>query len=285
MLRATVVANLLKRRSMGPRLNDGVEPYPAANDVSPSPSRSLQAGGDVIPAGRGGHCCTTIGNKIFMFGGSDRLPTPYDDIWVLDTGASCLPPLSVNRPSASTSASTPCCPVAEADVFMWTKVTPPFNADHDVLSRSGASLTVVDDKLFVYGGQDPLTGLCFGDMIYFDMKLMEWRRPEVRASPCCGVRLRTRPVPPHPRRQVLVESPPPRHSHVAARIAENAILVWGGAGMLGPMSDAWVFNTATNEWTRPTISGQAPSAREMAASVMLNDHQLLVFGGRDGDNK
>ncbi len=39
------------------------------------------------PGPRGGHACVTVGHKVLLFGGSDRVPVTFDDLWVLETGA------------------------------------------------------------------------------------------------------------------------------------------------------------------------------------------------------
>lgn len=45
--------------------------------------------GASAPAARGGHAIASIGSKVICFGGADRSPTPFSDLWELDTGA-CL---------------------------------------------------------------------------------------------------------------------------------------------------------------------------------------------------
>ena len=39
------------------------------------------------PAPRGGHACAALGSRVLLFGGADRNPTVFDDLWVLETGA------------------------------------------------------------------------------------------------------------------------------------------------------------------------------------------------------
>ena len=45
----------------------------------------LQVSG-VAPSPRGGIACASIGTKVIVFGGSDREPSTFDDLWVLETG-------------------------------------------------------------------------------------------------------------------------------------------------------------------------------------------------------
>lgn len=42
--------------------------------------------GASAPAARGGHAIAGIGSRVICFGGADRSPTPFSDLWELDTG-------------------------------------------------------------------------------------------------------------------------------------------------------------------------------------------------------
>ena len=42
--------------------------------------------GASAPAARGGHAIASIGSKVICFGGADRSPTPFSDLWELNTG-------------------------------------------------------------------------------------------------------------------------------------------------------------------------------------------------------
>lgn len=46
------------------------------------------------------------------------------------------------------------------------------------------------------------------------------------------------------------------------------------------LADVWVFNMLTSEWKRLVPGGLSPSAREMAAGVMISSHDFVVMGGR-----
>lgn len=144
----------------------------------------------------------------------------------------------------------------EADVYAWTKITPT-SQDVDPLPRGGASMSVVQGKVWMFGGQDPLSGICFSDFVVLDPATWEWSRPQPRGDP-----------------------PPSRHSHVAGVIKDRVIVIFGGAGVHGPLGDTWLFDTETLTWMRPTVSGQAPAPREMAAACILKDGRLFVHGGR-----
>jgi len=145
---------------------------------------------------------------------------------------------------------------AEADVYAWTKVTPSI-VDVDPLPRGGASMSVAGGKVWMFGGQDPISGICFADFVVLDPNTWEWSRPQISGDP-----------------------PASRHSHVAGVFKDRVIVVYGGAGAQGTLGDVHCFDTETLTWTRPAIGGQAPAAREMAAGCMLADGRLFVHGGR-----
>jgi Kelch motif len=76
-----------------------------------------------------------------------------------------------------------------------------------MVCRTGASMTAIGDCVYIYGGQEPSTGLCFGDVVKLDTTCWRWSV--------------LRPAGGHP---------PPRHAHCAGRLRENCLLVYGGAG-------------------------------------------------------
>ena len=54
---------------------------------------STQVSG-IAPSPRGGNACVTVGTQVVVFGGSDRAPLTFDDLWVLETGGegACMQP-------------------------------------------------------------------------------------------------------------------------------------------------------------------------------------------------
>ena len=50
------------------------------------------------PPGRGGHAACALGKKVYVFGGANRSPEAFKDMWALDTGTCCLmPPFAVTH--------------------------------------------------------------------------------------------------------------------------------------------------------------------------------------------
>lgn len=67
-------------------------------------------------------------------------------------------------------------------------------------------MTALGSFVYIYGGQEPSTGLCFGDVVQLDTKTWHW----------------------HPLR-AAGGHPPPRHAHCAGALGAHSILVYGGA--------------------------------------------------------
>ncbi|MEW5317519.1 MAG: hypothetical protein WDW38_008807 [Sanguina aurantia] len=129
-------------------------------------------------------------------------------------------------------------------------------------ARSGATLSLVGDEIYLFGGTEPVSGVCYNDLKVLDTATWTWKDIEVEGL-----------------------LPPPRHSHSSGCLAGTCLLVYGGAGYSGPLSDVWVFNTLTRSWSRPTVRGSHPAAREMHTGLMLDSTRMLVYGGRGANNK
>ncbi|KAL3152010.1 hypothetical protein ABBQ32_001128 [Trebouxia sp. C0010 RCD-2024] len=192
--------------------------------------------GASAPAARGGHAIASIGSRVICFGGADRSPTPFSDLWELDTGRHCN---------------------------QWTRIQSTANVERGKLvPRSGATMTAAGDILYIFGGQDPVTGGCYNDLIMLDSRTWQWMALEVS-----GVR------------------PPARHSHITGLVQKNTLVVFGGAGAQGPLGDLWVFDLTSRQWSQPATQGDPPAPREMHTGTMLDDTRMLIYGGRGPDGK
>lgn len=131
-----------------------------------------------------------------------------------------------------------------------------------LVPKSGASMTAVGDTLYVFGGQETVTGTCFNAVEVLDTVSWRWSVLDVAGG-----------------------LPPARHSHVTGLLGSNCLLVHGGASSQGALADVWILNTDQKVWTRPEIVGASPPAREMHAAVMTDDTTLLIYGGRSNDGR
>jgi hypothetical protein len=77
---------------------------------------------------------------------------------------------------------------------------------------------------------------------------------------------------------------PPDTVHASCLHACTQV-IYGGSHYQGPLSDVWVFNPDQGGWTQPSVSGEAPGAREMHSGCMVDTHTMLVYGGRASDGR
>ncbi|CAL8463049.1 g2583 [Coccomyxa elongata] len=187
------------------------------------------------PAPRGGHAAVSVGTNVIIYGGTDRQATPFTDLWVLETAGGH---------------------------YLWTPIESTSASGVVLQPRSGATMTAIGHKVYLYGGQDPQTGICYDDILVLDTLTWDWDFVEVESG-----------------------RPPARHSHCTGLFQDHCLLVFGGAGMHGTLGDLWLFNTRTGTWVTPMAEGQAPCQREMHSGTMLTDSRMLVCGGRSASGQ
>ncbi|XP_077222651.1 galactose oxidase/kelch repeat superfamily protein isoform X2 [Tasmannia lanceolata] len=108
----------------------------------------------VPPSPRDSHSCTTVGNNLFVFGGTDG-KNPLKDLHILDTSSNTwmLPSLSSEGPDA----------------------------------REGHSAALVDKRLFIFGGcgksHDDPEEVYFNDLYILDTESLVWKRAVTSGTP------------------------------------------------------------------------------------------------------
>ena len=123
--------------------------------------------------------------------------------------------------------------------------------------RESHSLTSMGARLYVFGGFDGARVL--NDLYAFDTQSGIWSQ--------------------------LVHtglSPPARAGHSATALGVPAhLLVFGGANSSRRFNDVQLFDSADNQWSKPTVRGRAPSPRYYHCACLARG-SLLVLGGNDG---
>ena len=122
--------------------------------------------------------------------------------------------------------------------------------------RSSHSMTVVDNKAYVFGGFNRTDVI--GDIVVLDLNTLEWTFPLVE-----GQRPRARAV------------------HRVVAMGDN-LLLFGGRTLHGEkLNDLHWFCTKTLQWWQdPKIIGTPPAARGGCTMVAIKN-KVLVFFGRD----
>ncbi|TMW57037.1 hypothetical protein Poli38472_002962 [Pythium oligandrum] len=207
------------------------------------PARNTEA-----PARRSGHTLSIIGSNGFLFGGCDYAepPGPTNDLFVLriNTSAPCewekLRPVSTNVP----------------------------------LPRWKHSATVVDNKIYVFGGFHNST-MRFNDLWVFNPITMDWTQPG-QSNPGSTTRSSISAT-----RAVAAVAPAPRGGHSAVLI-RKCLYVFGGYGGTGygrrDFDDLYMLRVEDNSWTKVTSKGRPPEKRAGHQACGVDD-LMLVCGG------
>ncbi|DBA02158.1 TPA: hypothetical protein N0F65_004793 [Lagenidium giganteum] len=207
-----------------------------------------------VPTRRSGHSLSIVGSSGYLFGGCDysEPPGPTNDLYVLKI-----------------NSSAPC---------EWEKLKfPPAVCP---LPRWKHSATVVDNKIYVFGGFHN-SSTRFNDLWVFNPITMDWTQP--------GVWKETSAPPPPQRASVagcgvrnpLSVCPAPRGGHSAVLI-RRCIYVFGGYGGTGygrrDFDDLHMLRLEDMSWNKVTTKGKAPEKRAGHQACAVED-QMLVCGG------
>ncbi|CAJ0748450.1 23216_t:CDS:2, partial [Entrophospora sp. SA101] len=120
------------------------------------------------------------------------------------------------------------------------------------------SSTLVDKKLFIFGGGDG--SVYFNHLYIFDTDTLSWSKPETTG-----------------------DIPLPRRAHTTAYY-NNSIYVFGGGDGARALNDVHMLNVSDLNnlvWKKVEPSGRAPISRGYHTSNLVGS-KLVVYGGSDG---
>lgn len=157
----------------------------------------------------------------------------------------------------------------QASRWEWKRLKPkPPKNGAPPCARLGHSFTLVNDKVYLFGGlanesEDPKNNIpkYLNDLYALDIRNtpVQWEVP-ITMGP----------------------SPPPRESHTGVAYVckekdVSYLVIYGG--MSGcRLGDLWFLNTDTLTWNKPHISGITPLPRSLHTSTLIG-HRMFVFGG------
>lgn len=75
--------------------------------------------------------------------------------------------------------------------------------------------------------------------------------------------------------------PPPLRAMTTTAVNKKLVIFGGGDGPTY-YNDIYVFDTVTNRYTRPKLTGGAPPSRRRAHTACLYKNGIYIFGGGDG---
>eukprot|EP00946_MAST-07B_sp_MAST-7B-sp1_P001405 g1405.t1 len=143
----------------------------------------------------------------------------------------------------------------EAPTLAWEKVKPSGSSAPGPNGRSGHTMTIVGEKLYVFGGcglgdsAGHLAGTT-SSMYMFDTATSRWAKVNPKSS----------------------ERPQARWHHTATAVQRKIVVFGGFQDNTKRLNDVWVFDTHTLKWSQPI---KLRSESEMASSMSM--------GGKSGN--
>ncbi|CAM6124228.1 unnamed protein product [Calypogeia fissa] len=236
------------------------------------------------PSPRDSHTCTTVGNRLFVFGGTDG-SSPLKDLHILDT-----------------------------DSNSWSS---PIPRGEGPAAREGHSAALIGHRLFVFGGcgrsPDDMEETYFNDLYILDTSTLIWTKaatrgpaPAPRDSHTCSSyrnkfivlggedssnsylsdiyildadtlqwsELRTTG-------QKLI----PRAGHTTVALGKYLFVFGGFTDDRKLFDDLHVLNVENGVWTKATTVGEGPSPRfSLAGDCAEPDKGILMFIGGCNEN-
>jgi hypothetical protein len=233
-----------------------------------------------LPSARYAHSLNFVGDKFFIFGG-DSLTGYLNDVYVLDKDLTvCTQADVAGHPPHPRAA--PATAVVGRDVYFfggdsgvhggycndmfvfctskqtlrWEQIPiPQSRLTPWPEARGWQTMSTVGNKLYMFGGYNGTKP--YNELWVFDVASRTWEQPEVHG-----------------------QSPSARYSHTAVVVGGKFLMIVGGHDNRETHSDVFVFNTETNSWIQPTISGDLPPPRHgHSATVIMPSENVYLFGG------
>ncbi|CAL9116970.1 uncharacterized protein LOC135634069 isoform X1 [Musa acuminata AAA Group] len=236
----------------------------------------------VPPSPRDSHSCTTVGDKLFVFGGTDG-KNPLKDMHILDTSSNTwiVPNLNGEGPDA----------------------------------REGHTAVLVDKRLFIFGGCGKSVTheeKYFNDLYILDTETLTWERavtsgtpPSARDCHSCSswknkiivlggedssdfyladVHILNADTLAWEPMKTAGKIFPPRAGHTTVALGSNLFVFGGFTDARNLYDDLYVLNVESRSWSKVIPENRGPSARFSVAGDCLDERKgIIVFLG--GCNK
>ncbi|KAG0616185.1 hypothetical protein M758_5G097000 [Ceratodon purpureus] len=238
------------------------------------------------PTPRDSHTCVTMGNGLFVFGGTDG-SSPLEDLHVLDTVSNqwSVPSTTGDAPSAREGHAAAvigtrmyifggCGKLNDgsddsyfndlyyletaSEPMRWVKVS---TSGNHPAARDSHSMSSWNNKLIVLGGEDASNSF-LSDIYILDTDSFVWK--ELRTSG-----------------QKII----PRAGHTTVALRKYLFVFGGFTDDRKLFDDLHVLNVDNGVWTRATTSGVGPSPRfSLAGDVVDTERGILLFIGGCNEN-
>ncbi|KAF8088557.1 hypothetical protein N665_0536s0008 [Sinapis alba] len=237
----------------------------------------------VPPSPRDSHSCTTVGDNLFVFGGTDG-KHHLNDLHVLDTSTHTWKGLEVRgqRPEAREGHSAT---LVGKHIFVFGGCVKTSGSDDEVFyndlyilntetitwqravttgkppsARDGHTCSTWNNKIIVIGGED-LDDDYLSDVHILDTDTFAWKQLKTSGQPLT-----------------------PRAGHVTVAIESNLFVFGGFTDFQKLYNDLYVLDVETCVWSKIDME-ERPSARFSATAVCLGPYKAGSFFFVGGCNK
>ncbi|KXJ97077.1 hypothetical protein Micbo1qcDRAFT_211346 [Microdochium bolleyi] len=179
---------------------------------------------------------------------------------------------SVQAGAAGYAVAKPTMPV-RASFEKFGSATVP-GTSRSSLARAHHTLTVVDNKAYIFGGQIASGDLASNEIHALTFAGPEEGKPEYQMLPAITS-------------DAAAPGPAARTKHAACAVGKH-VVVYGGCGQLGELVDdrstLWQFDTQRLMWQvlQPETHPERVPAPRSEGILLSHDNNLILFGGRDG---
>lgn len=232
-----------------------------------------------LPSPRDSHSCTNVGDKLFVFGGTNGRYS-LNDLHILDTSWNMWisPILRGDPPSPREGHSAALIGkqlfifggcgnldgdetfyddvyVLNTETFMWRRIVP---SGIPPSKRESHSCSSWNSKIIVIGGQDS-SSFYHSDVHILDTDTLAWCKLNTTG-------------------QIL----PPRAGHTTVSLGKNLFIFGGFTDNKSLFDDVYMLDVAAGTWSEVMLTGEAPSGRFSVAGDCLDPHlggALVFIGG------
>ena len=159
----------------------------------------------------------------------------------------------------------------------WIKNEYPENV---VPPRTGHSMSLVGDKIVVFGGFDK--GIFSNSIYIYDINEDSWDNDEKKEGDNELLKEGQETYEENTVDESIIK-PDPRINHSQITV-NTSILIYGGVDKDGKyFDDMWTYDLVTKYWKKIAINGEIPKARQGHSALLIDNDQMLIFGGKIGN--
>ena len=218
------------------------------NEVTDSPC---------VPSARFGHTAVVHHDRMLLFGGRDT--AFHNDVWAYDFARKVWNQLNSGEESRTDAGGSPASSPAP---------------------RAGHTAVVSTNSMWVFGGNVGHHARdCKNEVWQYSIDTTSWTRIQHQPKRPADVTAADDTSSSRSRQQLV---PQPRKGHTAVKYKEQAMLVFGGQGVISD-NKVWQFSFVDQRWSVLSTTGEVPAERLYHVAEMTEMDKMLVFGGRSAN--